>query len=159
MCGVWEVGPLSLFLWGSSLSAAGGLCSFLFCPNGLILWGCTIPLREGGFDGETTLPVWAAGWGQDSGVGVMPGVVWEGIYRGHRACRPSSLTACKSPLHWTSMLMFCLHIGWLLLGDAMVTPPSPPFPHLWGASQLDCRGPWKFLSPPGVQRWPCCAPP
>jgi hypothetical protein len=34
------------------------------------------------------------------------------------------------------MLMFCLHIGQLLLGDAMVTLLSPPFPHLWGPHSL-----------------------
>jgi hypothetical protein len=38
-------------------------------------------------------------------------------------------------------------------------PPSPPLSLPLGASQLDCEGPWAFSPPPGVQRWPCCAPP
>jgi hypothetical protein len=80
--GDWGVSPLSLFLWWSSFSAAGGPGPSLFCLNGLAFWGCTVPLQGGGFDGESTLPVWAAGWGQDSGVGVTLGVVWEGLYWG-----------------------------------------------------------------------------
>jgi hypothetical protein len=80
--GVWGVSPLSLFLWWSFFSAAGGPGPSLFCLNGLTFWGCTVPLWGGGFDSESTLPVWAAGWGQDSGVGVTPGVVWEGLYWG-----------------------------------------------------------------------------
>jgi hypothetical protein len=72
--------------------------------------------------------------------------------------KKKSPTACKSPSHWTSVLTVCLHIGWPPLGGAMATPLSPPFPPPVGASQLDCRGPWVFFSPPGVQRWPCCAP-
>jgi hypothetical protein len=67
----------------------------LFCLNGLTLWGCTVPLWGGGFDGESTLPVWAAGWGQNSGVGVTLGVVWEGIYWGQQACRLLSLAVSK----------------------------------------------------------------
>jgi hypothetical protein len=80
-CGIWGVGSLSLSLWRSCLLAAGRSVPCLFCLNSLILWGCTIPLWGGGFDGEATLPVWATGWRQNSGVCVTPGVVWGGLLR------------------------------------------------------------------------------
>jgi hypothetical protein len=140
-CGVWGVGPLSLFLWGSSLSAAGGLCSFLFCLNGLTPWGCTIPLWGCGFDGETTLPVWAAGWRQDSGVGVTLGVVWGGLHRGRRALSLLSPTVSKCSSHWTCVLTLCLCTGWMPLLVMMVMPPSFPSPPPEGVPQLDCGGP------------------
>jgi hypothetical protein len=79
-CGIWGVGPLSLVLQWGCLPAVWGAVSCLFCLYGLVVWGCTIPLWGGGFDGEATLPVWAAGWRQNSGVHVMPEVVLGGIY-------------------------------------------------------------------------------
>jgi hypothetical protein len=33
------------------------------------------------------------------------------------------------------------------------------FPHLRGFHSLTAGALWVFLSPPEVQRWPCCAPP
>jgi hypothetical protein len=42
--------------------------------------GAASSLPGGESDGETTLPVWAIGWGQNSGSCVTPGVVWGGIY-------------------------------------------------------------------------------
>jgi hypothetical protein len=111
-CSVWEVGPLSLSLWGCCLLAAGGSVSCSFCLNGLVLWGCTIPLWGGGFDGEATLPVWATDWRQNSGVCVTPGVVWGGIYRGLQACGLLTLIACESLLHWAAILTLCLHALW-----------------------------------------------
>jgi hypothetical protein len=80
VCGVWGVGPLSLVLQWGCLSVVWGIISYLFCLYGLMVWGCTIPLWGGGFDGEVTPPVWATDWGQNSGSCVTPGVVWEGIY-------------------------------------------------------------------------------
>jgi hypothetical protein len=41
-----------------------GLVSCLPQLYGLAFWGCTIPLRGGGFDGELTPLAWAAGWRQ-----------------------------------------------------------------------------------------------
>jgi hypothetical protein len=79
-CGIWGVGPLSLFLQWGCLPAGWGAVSCPFCFYGLMVWGCTIPLWGGGFDGEATPPVWATGWGQNSGSCVTPGVVWGGIY-------------------------------------------------------------------------------
>jgi hypothetical protein len=77
---IWEVGPLPLGLQWSCLPVVWGAVSCLFCLYGLMVWGCTIPLWGGGFDGEATLPVWATDWGQNSGPCVTPGVVWGGIY-------------------------------------------------------------------------------
>jgi hypothetical protein len=79
-CGVWGVGPLSLNLQGGFLPMAWEVVSCLFCSYGLAFWGCITPLRRGEFDGEMTLLVWAADWGQNSGSCVTPEVVWEGIY-------------------------------------------------------------------------------
>ena len=81
-CGVWGVGPLSLDLLWSCVLAAWGSVSYPFHLYGLAFWGCTIPPQGGGFDGESTLPVWATGWRQNSGAGVTPVVVWGGIYQG-----------------------------------------------------------------------------
>jgi hypothetical protein len=77
--GIWGVGPLSLVLQWGCLSVVWGIVFYLFCLYGLAVWGCTIPLWGGGFDGEATPPVWVADWGQNSGMCVTPGVVWGGI--------------------------------------------------------------------------------
>ena len=75
-CGVWGVGPLSLFLQRCCLPAVWGSVSCLLLLYGLVFWGCTIPLRGGGFDGESTLLAWATGWRQPTGARVTPVGVW-----------------------------------------------------------------------------------
>jgi hypothetical protein len=52
-----------------------GFVSCLPQLYGLAFWGCTIPLRGGGFDGESTPLAWAAGWRQPSGARVTPVVL------------------------------------------------------------------------------------
>jgi hypothetical protein len=74
--GIWGVGPFSLTLQRSSLSVVWGFVSCLLQLYGLTSWGCTIPLRGGGFDSESTLLAWVAGWRQPSGACVTPEVVW-----------------------------------------------------------------------------------
>jgi hypothetical protein len=75
-CGVWGVGLFSLTLQRSGLPVVWGFVSCLLQLYGLTFWGCTIPLRGGGFDGESTPLAWAAGWRQPSGAGVTPEMVW-----------------------------------------------------------------------------------
>jgi hypothetical protein len=74
--GIWGVGPFSLILQRGCLSVVWGVVSYLLQLYGLASWGCTIPLRGGGFDGESTPLAWATGWRQPSGVCVTPVVMW-----------------------------------------------------------------------------------
>jgi hypothetical protein len=75
--GIWGVGPFSLILQRGCLSVVWGVVSYLLQLYGLASWGCTIPLRGGGFDSESTPLAWATGWRQPSGVCVTPVVMWE----------------------------------------------------------------------------------
>jgi hypothetical protein len=107
-CGVWGVGPFSLILQGGCLSVVWGFVSYLLQLYGLTSWGCTIPLRGGGFNGESTPLAWkAAFWGVCNTGGGVGGIYWVCPARG--LLIPA---VCKSLLHWTLVLMFCLHTGW-----------------------------------------------
>jgi hypothetical protein len=75
--GIWGVGPFFLILQRSCLPVVWGLVSCLLQLYGLASWGCTIPLRGGGFDSESTPLAWAAGWRQPSGACVTPVVLWR----------------------------------------------------------------------------------
>jgi hypothetical protein len=137
-CGVWGVGPLPLVLQWSCLPVVWGVVSCLFCLYGLAVWGCTIPLWGGGFDGEATPLVWATGWGQNSGSCVTPGVVWGGIYWGRRAFGLLPLIACKSPSHW-AVIHCCLGTLYCtaFFPEALRSCPRPlPFLCRWGPHSL-----------------------
>jgi hypothetical protein len=94
--GIWGVGPFSLILQRSCLPAVWGPVSCLLQLYGLMSWGCTIPLRGGGFDSELTPLAWAAGWRQPSGACVTPVVLW-GVSTG-----VIKLVGCRFPLSVSS---------------------------------------------------------